>query len=97
MTDPIEQSIQELNRREPRRSLEGLEADIWAGVAASARETSLSKAALGVQAVILLAAMVGSLAIGNWAATSGRTKSELTVFSESLELAPSTLLMGEGA
>lgn len=88
----IERDITKLNEQEPRRSLEMLEADIWAGVAARSNEKRTSTLVFTCQAMVLVLALTGSIAAGNRAALSAHKSLELGVFSTRADLAPSTLL-----
>ena len=88
----IERDIVKLNEQEPRRSLDMLEADIWAGVAARANAKRTSALVFACQAVVMALALTGSIAAGNRAALSAHKPLELGVFSTRADLAPSTLL-----
>jgi hypothetical protein len=94
MSDMVEKNIEELDRRAAQNSLDGLEADIWAGVAERGRETKISRALLTLQGAMLVFALISSVAVGHLAGASRRATSELAVFSGRLDVAPSTLLDG---
>jgi hypothetical protein len=88
----IENDLVKLNEQEPRRSLDMLESDIWAGVAARANAKRTSRLVFTCQAVVMALALTGSIAAGNRTALLAQKPTELGVFSSQAELAPSTLL-----
>ena len=88
----IENDIRKLVNRDS-ATLEGLERDIWDGVAVRARTDRFSAIVLAGQAAVMIVALIGGLAVGNYTAAT-ISASELGVFSTRAVLAPSTLLLG---
>ena len=90
----IEAEIRKLNEREPRRSLDKLEADIWAGVDAGVRAHRISRIVVSCQAAVLALALFGSVAAGTQAAMDENLTPALDVFSIRKDLTPASRLIG---
>jgi len=90
----IETEIQSLAEQMPDHALGTLEADIWAGVAERERSMRTAKKLLAVQAAVLTAVLIGSLATGQYVGSSRHT-SNLDVFSPHMALSAATLLVRE--
>lgn len=89
----IEADIHTLNER-PSRSLDALEADIWAGVAARIAAKRTSNLVLACQGLVLAIALFGSVATGTrMAVVNDVSQAGLGVFSTRADLAPSTRLI----
>ncbi len=88
MTDA---DIRDLTSQPPDRTLDRLEADIWAGVAAQSRALANARLIASCQAGVLALAIVGGLAFSRWAAPPAQ---EHWLTAPGAALAPSTLLIG---
>ncbi len=89
----LETELQKLADQLPDRRLDNLNADIWACVAARERASALSKRLVASQALILVCALVGSVAAGmHW--SSPGAADDLGVFSPHSPWAASTRLDG---
>jgi hypothetical protein len=83
----IDDELRQLNEGALDHSLDGLESDIWAGLAAAQRRVSF-------QSVVMVLALVGSVAVGiNATRPAGPARSRV-VLALGLELTPSSLLLG---
>ena len=71
-----------------------LEADIWKGVSARQAQRRTYNLVIGLQSLVLVLALSGSIAVGSQAAFTASASPELSVFSPRANLAPSTLLGG---
>lgn len=95
MTSRLDDLMNDL-RRAPTQSLGDVEAAVW-GRIAQVRETRAAAAAfLPVQAGAIVAALGLGIAGGTFAAAAAATPSEISAFSPSAHLAPSTLLDDAG-
>ncbi len=90
----IDNDINKLNQQEPRRPLDGLEADIWAGVEARLREQRFSKTVVLCQVAVLAVGLLTSAAAGTQLASAQNQPSAFDVFSMRADLAPSSRLIG---
>lgn len=91
----IDADIQKLSEQDTSRSLDHLEADIWAGVAAQSRARKAGRLIVSCQMAVMATAMVGSVAAGAMtAASAANSPPELSRFSSRTVLTPSTLLLG---
>ena len=90
----IEAEIRKLNEQEPRRSLDTLEAGIWAGVDARRRANRISRVVFSCQAAVLALALFGSVAAGAQAAMYENLTPGLDVFSIRKDLTPASRLIG---
>ena len=91
----IEGNLRDLTGRPPDRSLDTLEADIWAGVAARQEANRTARLVLSCQALVVAAALILSLIAGSQIGHSlARETGGQNSFANGLELAPSTLLLG---
>lgn len=90
----IEEDIRELDRRAVDRSLQGLEAEIWARVAAREVAKRRSSRLLLLQAVLIGAAFGLSAIAGHLYGALSSRPGELSVFSTHMPLSASTLLDG---
>ena len=90
----IEADIHRLNDQEPQKPLDGMEADIWAGVEARIEAKKTSRVVLSCQAAVLAIALVGSVVIGDRAGVADTGGAGLDVFAIRGDLAPSTRLLG---
>lgn len=86
--------VQALMFQAPDRSLDQLEADVWAGVAARAQDRRRGAVLAGGQLILMALALAGSLTVGSAAvAAKERQHTDFALLS-SADLAPSTLLIG---
>lgn len=90
----IDEEICQLGKMEPRRSLAGLEADIWAGVEARLAANRRSRVIFSCQAAVLAISIMISAAAGAHFASAPDSSSALNVFSTRADLAPAWRLMG---
>ena len=91
----IEDDIHQLDLRPLDRSLDMLEADIWRGVAARALKHKAARKMASFQCIVMVCALLGSVAAGVSVARPGHTESAAVVFATGSELTPSSLLLGE--
>jgi hypothetical protein len=90
-----EDDIRSLAGQEPDRSLDTLEADVWAGVAARQAADRISRLVLSCQAFVVAAALVSSLIAGSQIGHAlAKETGQQSSFANGMELAPSTLLLG---
>ena len=89
----IDNELNLLNQRANAKSLEALEADVWAGVEARATQVRALRKVAAWQSMVLALAVVSSLGVGAHAATS-LPAGTLGVFSPHGSLSPATLLGG---
>lgn len=93
--DGIDSDIVRLDGLSRAQSLDRLEADIWAGVAARVQARQASRLILSSQAAVMAVALFGGIAAGAFAAASAtNVPQELSSFSTRMAFAPSTLLLG---
>lgn len=91
----IDSQIDRLNGLPPERSLDGLEAGIWARIDADAQSRRTAVLILGCQAATVAAVLIGGLAMGSLSSDQpAGSFARLDVFSPDAALAPSTLLLG---
>lgn len=90
----IEEGIRWLCRRAPDRSLDPLEADIWARLAARERARRRSARLAALQAVLLGSVFSISALAGHYYSLRSHPTHELNVFSTETPLSASTLLGG---
>lgn len=91
----IDDDLHELDEREPSHSLDRLEADIWRGVAARARQRAAARRTTSFQSVILVFALLGSAAAGLSVVRPAGALAGVALFNSGIELMPSSLLLGE--
>jgi hypothetical protein len=91
----IEADIRRLDEREPVAVLKGLEADIWAGIAARAAARRTGRLVVFWQAAVMALAIVGSVATGLVLATSSELPRAGMFTPAGMNLAPSHLLLDE--
>jgi hypothetical protein len=89
----IDAEICKLNEQEPGRSLDKLEAGIWAGVDARLRANRISRVVFSCQAAVLAIALFGSVAAGTRAAMDENPAAGLDVFSIRKDLTPTSRLI----
>lgn len=89
-----EEAMLAVIREIPDRSLDGLEADIWAGVAARAEARRTRTFLAGGQLAMMALALAGSLSLGNAAVAAKERQHSTIALLSSADLAPSTLLIG---
>jgi hypothetical protein len=89
----LDDGFKRLDQLAQSRSLEGLEASVWAGIEASALQSRTSKAVAAWQSAVLAVALVSSIGMGAHTATQ-LPDGTLGVFSPHGSLSPATLLGG---
>jgi hypothetical protein len=89
----LDDGFKRLDQLAQSRSLEGLEASVWAGIEASALQSRTSKAVAAWQSAVLAVALVSSIGMGAHTATQ-LPNGTLGVFSPHGSLSPATLLGG---
>jgi hypothetical protein len=91
----IEDDIRKLDGLRPNGRLDGLEADIWAGVATRIEAQRASRLVLTCQMLTIALALAISIVTvngrGHFAAQNSETQAH---FTNGMSLAPSTLLLG---
>jgi hypothetical protein len=90
----IDDDLRTLNDRNIRRSLDGLERDIWAGVEARVMANRQSRLIISAQAAVFAIGIVTSAAAGMHFAAGQDSPSTLNVFSTRADLAPAFRLLG---
>ena len=90
----IDNDISSLAEQPTDRSLDHLEADIWAGVAAQTVARQTGRIIASCQAGVMIVALVGAAAAGATTATLDRTPGTI-ITSAGADFAPSTLLLGK--
>ena len=91
----LEVDLDRLAKAPVDRSLEGLERDIWRGVAARTAERSTYSTAFAMQLAILTLGTFGSLAIGHRWATTHEWAANHGAIAPYTRLAASDLLVGD--
>lgn len=86
--------VQTVMLQAPDRSLDQLEADIWAGVAARAQDRRRGAVLAGGQLMLMALALAGSLSVGSAAVGTKARQSDTFAVLSSADLAPSALLIG---
>ncbi len=89
----IENDLQKLGEQGSDHRLDGLEADIWAGVAARLEVQKVSRLVLSCQVLTIAFTLAFGIATGNHIdqLEAGEAQTDLT---GGMRLAPSTLLLG---
>ena len=90
----IEDDLHQLDQRPLDRSLDMLEADIWRGVAARALKRQAARKVASFQCVVMVSALIGSVAVGISIGRPGPTEVAAVVLATGSELMPSSLLLG---
>ncbi len=90
----IDNDIVRLSALPADMSLDHLEADIWAGVAAQTVARRTTRIIASCQAGVMIVALVGAAAAGATTAAMAQTPGTI-ISSAGAELAPSTLLLGK--
>ena len=90
----IKDDIAKLDRISARRSLAGLEQDIWQGVAERQQAERTSRALLSCQAAVLAVALFSSVAAGSHMAMNAVPHAVPNVLSVASNLSPSARLIG---
>lgn len=89
----LDDGFRRLDQLAQSRSLEGLEASVWAGIEASEQHSRSSKTVAAWQSAVLALALFSSIGMGAHAATQ-LPDSTLGIFSPHGSLSPATLLGG---
>ena len=93
----IEAEIRKLDERVSADTLSGLEADIWAGVAARTGARKAGRLIASYQAAFMATAVAGSVIVGAMtAASAANTPRDALAFANRTDLTPSTRLLGLG-
>ena len=91
----LEDDLDRLAKAPIDRSLEGLERDIWRGVAAHTAERSTYSTAFAMHLAILTLGTLGSLAVGRQWATTHELAANRGALAPYTRLAASDLLVGQ--
>ena len=91
----IDDDLRQLDERALDHALDQLETDIWRGIAARARQRGAARRVNSFQGVVMVLALVGSVAAGINMAGPAHASSVQLALSTGFELMPSTLLLGE--
>lgn len=95
MSDDLDNLLSQLGRSAPDRSLAGLEASVVSAIAHQRAEMAAARSLAPVRAFAVgFSVVVGVAAGGMAAATAANEPRQLSTFSASAHLAPSTLLEG---
>jgi hypothetical protein len=92
----IDNDLRRLNEGTLDHSLDALESDIWAGLAVRDQNRAVARRRVSVQSVVMVLALIGSIAIGIHATRFAWPARDRAVLALGLELAPSSLLLGNG-
>jgi hypothetical protein len=90
----IDDDLRQLNEGALDHSLDGLEADIWAALAVRGRNRAAVRKRVSFQSVIMVLALVGSVAVGINATRPAGPARGRVVLALGMELTPSSLLLG---
>jgi hypothetical protein len=90
----IDDDLRQLNEGALDHSLNGLESDVWAGLAVRSRNRAAVRRRVSFQGVVMVLALVGSVAVGINATRSAGSARGRAVLALGLELTPSSLLLG---
>ncbi len=89
----IDTDLRQLAEEPPDHALEGLEVEIWAGVAGREEARRITRRLVAIQCLVLAAALIGSLMAGQYW-RGAQQRGSLDVFSPRVPLSASTLLVG---
>lgn len=89
----FEDDIRKLDQQAPHRTLDGLEASIWTGVAAHTEAIWHARLVFSCQATVLALGLILSVAAGTFTAAQD-SASKLVAFAATPDLAPSSRLLG---
>lgn len=90
----IDDDLRQLNESALDHSLDGLESDIWTGLALRSQNRAAARTRVSFQSVVMVLALVGSVAVGiNATGPAGPARGHV-VLALGLELTPSSLLLG---
>jgi hypothetical protein len=87
----FEHDFEELDTQAPDHALDGLETDIWKGIASRKRERAAARKLVSLQAIVILLASIGSAAVGITVATPAQASRPTLM--PGAELMPSSLLL----
>ena len=90
----LDDDLQQLNDRAADHSLEALESDMWAGLALRVRHRAVARRRVSCQGAVMALSLIVSIAIGIHATRAAGASRGHTLFTPGLELAPSSLLLG---
>ena len=90
----IDDDLTQLNDRASDHSLEALESDIWAGLALRIRHRAMTRRRVSFQSAVMALSLIVSIAIGIHATRAAGAARGSPIFASGLELAPSSLLLG---
>jgi hypothetical protein len=90
----IDDDLRQLNEGALDHSLDGLESDIWAGLAARGRNRAAARKRVSFQSVVMVLALIGSVAVGINATRPAGPAHGRVVLTLGMELTPSSLLLG---
>ena len=91
----IDEALRKLSNAAFDRALDGLESDIWRRLAVRSRERAAALNRVSLQSVLMLVGLVGSVAVGIYAACLAPAAHGRTVLAFGSGLAPSSLLLGK--
>jgi hypothetical protein len=90
----IDDDLRQLNEGALDHSLDGLESDIWAGLAARSGNRAAARQRASFQSVVMVLALIGSIAVGINATRPAGPARDRVVLALGMELTPSSLLLG---
>ena len=90
----IDDEIRQLNDGPLDRSLQAVEAEIWLGLAMRVQNRRVARRRVSLQGAVMALSLIVSIAIGIHATRAAVAARGHAVFTSGLELAPSSLLLG---
>lgn len=90
----IDDPLRQLENRALDHSLESLESDIWSGLALRVRHRTMARRRVYFQGAVMALSLIVSIAIGSHATRLAKASRGHALFALGLELAPSSLLLG---
>jgi hypothetical protein len=90
----IDDDLRQLNESALDHSLDGLESDVWAGLAVRSQNRATARRRVSFQSVVMVLAIVGSVAVGISVTRPAGPPRGRVVLALGLELTPSSLLLG---
>ena len=91
----IDDDLRQLNERPLDHPLQALERDIWHGLALRLRDRAVMRRQVSLQGAVMALSLIVSVAIGIYATRAGGgARAHAVLITSGLELAPSSLLLG---
>jgi membrane-associated PAP2 superfamily phosphatase len=90
----IDDDIRRLNGQPSDHSLATLESDIWAGLDRRHQSGALTRRRISMQSVVMALSLIVSMGVGIYSSRAAAVTRSRAVLALGLELAPSSLLLG---